>query len=57
VNIAILDIGTPQDGKVESLAAQTGVKVKSYVVDVTSREQVNQTVESIEQEFGSVDVK
>lgn len=55
--IAVLDIATPKEGSLESLEAKNGVKVKYFKTDVTSREQVNQVVESIEQEFGSVDVK
>ena len=56
-NIAILDVGTPQPGSLQTLATKHSVKVEAYKVDVTSREQVNQVVETIEKEFGSVDVK
>lgn len=52
-----MDIGTPESGSLEALATKYSVKVEAYKVDVSSREQVNQTVEKIEKEFGSVDVK
>ncbi|PWY95412.1 NAD(P)-binding protein [Aspergillus sclerotioniger CBS 115572] len=55
-SIAILDIGTPKPGSLEELAERCGVQIKSFVVDVSSREQVNEVIETIEREFGSVDV-
>ena len=56
-NIAILDVGTPKEGALETSAERYTVKVKSFVVDVSSRQQVNEVVETIEREFGSVDIK
>ncbi|KNG90511.1 hypothetical protein ANOM_001249 [Aspergillus nomiae NRRL 13137] len=55
-SIAILDIGVPKEGSLEALAERYAVKVKSFEVDVSSRQQVNEVVETIEREFGSVDV-
>ncbi|PYI06054.1 NAD(P)-binding protein [Aspergillus sclerotiicarbonarius CBS 121057] len=55
-HIVILDIGTPKEGSLEGLAEQYAVKVKAFLVDVTSRQQVNDVVEEIERDFGSVDV-
>ena len=56
-SIAILDVGTPKEGALETIAERYTVKVKSFVVDVSSRQQVNEVVETIEREFGSVDIK
>ncbi|VUC32660.1 unnamed protein product [Clonostachys rosea] len=55
-NIALLDVGAPKEGSVEALESNTGAKIRYYKTDVTSREQVNQTIEAIEKEFGSVDI-
>ena len=56
-NIAILDIGTPQAGSLEDLARKYSVKVEAYKVDVSFREQVTTVVDTIEKDFGSIDVK
>lgn len=55
-NIAVLDIGTP-GSNVEDLANKYSVRASFYKVDVTNWSQVYDTIEQIEKEFGSVDIK
>lgn len=55
-NIAILDLGSPGES-LDELSTKYGVQARFYKTDVTSREQVYKTVEQIERDFGSVDIK
>ena len=55
-NIAVLDVGSPGDN-LDKLRNKHGVKVEFYKTDVTSREQVTDSIERIEKEFGTVDIK
>lgn len=55
--IAILDIGAPKEGSLEALSAKHGVQFKYYKTNVTCRKDVNDVIETIEKEFGSIDIK
>ncbi|KAK9447368.1 uncharacterized protein V1518DRAFT_420802 [Limtongia smithiae] len=55
-NIAILDVGTPVAGTLEELRLTYNVRAEFYKADVTNRAEVYKAVETIEQEFGTVDI-
>ncbi|CAH0044294.1 unnamed protein product [Clonostachys solani] len=54
-SIAILDVGSP-DQALEELRNKYSAKFEFYHTNVTDREQVENTVQRIEKDFGSVDI-
>lgn len=55
-SIAIIDVGSP-DQALEELRNKYSAKFEFYRTNVTDREQVENTVQRIEKDFGSVDIK
>lgn len=55
-NIAVLDVIEP-DGTLFQIRDNQKVKVEFYKCDVTNREDVYKTVETVEKNFGAIHIK
>lgn len=55
-NIAILDLGEVEGKKTASELATKGVKARAFVCDATSYNQVKEAVNTVKQEWGSIDI-
>lgn len=55
-NVAILDIGGTASEGVEALRSTHKVKVEYYTCDISSKAQVSDVINRIEQDFGRIDI-
>lgn len=55
-NVAILDIGRAASEGVDHLRTTHGVRIEYYTCDISSKAQVVDTIERVQQDFGRIDI-